>query len=249
MGINMKRFSFFAVAAVMLSATPSFAQSVPAGGSTVWDPFESFNKAVYSFNRAFSSEAAAPLIQAYHDNVPLGVRTSIDNFFANLREPLTALSSALQGDMSNTGVSAGRFAINTTAGIGGLFDVATELGWRSKPQDLGMAMCSYGVPAGPYIVLPFIGASTLRETVGVLATYSLVYSASHDWGPGVIVADRAASVANDRPLPHAMAPGAPKTYEEQRDAYLAFRTDLCNGSIAEQDLKASPLGSVMQVSQ
>ena len=234
------------VLGAMLSAHSAVAQTEVA---PVWDPFESFNKAVYSFNEAFSSAASGPLVEAYRYTVPAGVRTSVDNFFTNLREPLTALSSALQGDMSNAGVSLGRFAINSTAGIGGLFEVATDLDWRSRPQDLGVTMCSYGIPAGPYVVLPFIGAATIRETAGILATYSLVYNMSHDWGSGAIVLDRAASIANDRPLPDAVAPLAPRTYEEQRDAYVAFRTQLCNGSVAKQDLKASPLGSIMPVSQ
>ena len=237
-------------ATTVLGATLTFAQgAVAQTADTVWDPFESFNKAVYSFNEAFSSAASAPLVEAYRDNVPAGVRASVDNFFTNLREPLTALSSALQGDMSNAGVSIGRFAINSTAGIGGLFEVATALDWRSKPQDLGVTMCSYGVPAGPYIVLPFIGATTARESAGILATYSLVYNVSHDWAPGAIVLDRSASIANDRPLGDAVGLSAPKTYEEERDAYLAFRTMLCNGTVPQQDLKASPLGSLMRVSQ
>ena len=237
-----------AVAATVLGGTLMFAQGAAAQAADegVWDPFESFNKAVYSFNEAFSSAASAPLVEAYRDNVPAGVRASVDNFFTNLREPLTALSSALQGDMSNAGVSLGRFAINTTAGIGGLFEVANELDWRSKPQDLGVAMCSYGVPAGPYIVLPFIGAATARETVGILATYSLAYNISHDWAPGMIVFDRAASLANDRPAPDETAP---LTYEKQRDAYLAFRNTLCNDTLDGQKLKASPLGSVMPLTQ
>jgi len=247
----MTKTGALAVAATVLGATLAFAPNAAAQtpGTAVWDPFESFNKAVYSFNEAFSSAASTPLAQAYRDNVPVGVRTSVDNFFTNLREPLTALSSALQGDMSNAGLSLGRFAINSTAGIGGLFEVATALDWRSKPQDLGVTMCSYGVPAGPYIVLPFIGATTARESAGILATYSLVYNVSHDWAPGAIVLDRSASIANDRPLGDAVGLSAPKTYEEERDAYLAFRTKLCDGTVAQQDLKASPLGSLMRVSQ
>lgn len=245
----MRNTGAIAVATTVLSAV-LFAQSAVARAEVapVWDPFESFNRAIYSFNGAFSSVASAPLIEAYRENVPVGVRTSVDNFFTNLREPLTALSSVLQGDMSNAGMSLGRFAINSTAGIGGLFEVASELDWRSEPRDLGMALCSYGIPAGPYIVLPFIGAASARETAGIVATYSLAYNMSHDLAPGAIVLDRAASLANDHPLPDARDQIAPRTYEEERDAYLAFRTMLCNGTIQE-DLKASPLGSIMQTGQ
>jgi len=251
--------------------------AVPASAQvttpSVWDPLEQLNRATYAFNTAFVAVVAAPVISAYRSTVPETVQTGVDNIFTNLREPLTALSSGMQGDFGNFGVSLGRFAINTTAGIGGVFDVATRMGWTSRPEDFGTAMCSYGVPPGPFVVLPFVGPSNTREAVGTLATYGLTYGIADDYGLGYVVADRAAAAANDMPLPAAEtsivvtpapttppaadAPATPNlptvtttgvpSYEEVRAQYAAFREQLCTDAIPAAELKASPLGGVIRL--
>lgn len=253
--------------------------AVPASAQvttpSVWDPLEQLNRATYAFNTAFVAVVAAPVIGAYRATVPESVQTGVDNVFTNLREPLTALSSGLQGDFSNLGVSIGRFAINSTAGIGGVFDVATRMGWVSRPEDLGTTMCSYGVPPGPFVVLPFVGPSTTREAVGTLAVYGMTYGIADDYGLGYVVADRAVAAANDLPLPAAEttivvtpapkpatppAAGAPATpnlptvtttgvpsYEDVRAQYLSFRQQLCTDSIPAAELKPSPLGGIVRL--
>lgn len=237
----MKKLGATLLMAMIAGSSPSMAQSVTGSDLAAWDPLENLNRAVYSFNEAFSSTAAGPLAETYREYVPQGMRSSIDNFFVNLREPLTALSSALQGDLENAGNSLGRFAINSTAGIAGLFDVATEMDWRAKPQDLGVAMCSYGVPSGPYLVLPFLGASTVRDTAGIFATYTLAYNVSHDMFPSYIVLDGAAARAEEP------APIVAGSYEMQRASYLAFREGLCSDALPAATLKASPLGKVKPI--
>ncbi|PZQ83713.1 MAG: hypothetical protein DI549_07605 [Ancylobacter novellus] len=251
-------------------AAPASAQVT---APSVWDPLEQLNRATYAFNTAFVAVVAAPVIGAYRATVPESVQTGVDNVFTNLREPLTALSSGLQGDFSNLGVSIGRFAINSTAGIGGVFDVATRMGWVSRPEDLGTTMCSYGVPPGPFVVLPFVGPSTTREAVGTLAVYGLTYGIADDYGLGYVVADRAVAAASDLPLPAAQttivvtpapttppAAAAPETptlptvtttgvpsYEDVRTQYLAFRQQLCTDSVPAAELKPSPLGGIVRL--
>lgn len=247
--------------AVLLAAAPVSAQT--AATSAAWDPLEPLNRATYAFNVAFVAVVAEPVISAYRSGVPTAVQTGIDNVFTNLREPLTAISSGVQGDLNNLGLSVGRFAINTTAGIGGIFDVASRIGWVSRPEDLGAAFCSYGVPTGPYLVLPFVGPTTAREAAGTVATYGITYGVAHDYTLGYVVADRAVAAASDLPLTEVTitpseAPAAPGTdapaativapsYEDSRAGYLSFRQQLCTDAIPAAELKPSPLGGVIRV--
>lgn len=222
-------------------AAPARAASDPTTGT--WDPLEPINRSIYSFNAAFGAGAATKLADAYAAAVPEAVRVSIDNFFTNLREPLTAVSSLLAGDVANAGRSVGRFAINTTAGIGGLFDVATQMEVVSRPTDLGTTLCRYRVPAGPYLVLPFVGPTTARDAAGLAATYYGAFWVLEDWAPAYIVADRAAAYAGDRAAADDAAAAA--TYEGQRERYQAERAALCSDA-PPAGLKASPLGKVIE---
>ena len=239
---SLMGFACLAVAAVLLTASAARADNAAPG---VWDPLESLNRGVYSFNSAFGSSVATQVATAYDSAVPESVRTGVDNVFTNLREPLTAVASGLSGDMKNAGLSAGRFAINTTAGIAGVFDVATTMGWVSRPTDLGTTLCRYHMPAGPYLVLPFVGPSTVRDTVGVLAAYWAAFWAFEGWAPAYIVADRAVAYTTNRPA--AATDTAGDGYAEQRDRFQALRSGLCDGSLPADHLKASPLGRVIEV--
>jgi phospholipid-binding lipoprotein MlaA len=241
LGVNMKRaaigFWSLAVAAALLTALPASADEAKAG---VWDPLESVNRGVYSFNSAFDDSVAHQVATAYDSTVPESVRAGVDNVFTNLREPLTVVASGLSGDLKNAGLSAGRFAINTTAGIGGIYDVATGMGWVSRPADFGMTMCHYNVPAGPYLVLPFIGASTARDAVGVLAAYWAAFWTLEGWAPTYIVADRAAAYVAT-PAAGAAAAAPADGYAAQRDQFVALRAGACDGGAG---LKAGPFGEV-----
>jgi len=233
-------FWCLAVAAALPTALPAWADEAKPG---VWDPLEPVNRGVYSLNSAFDDSVAHPVASAYDSAVPESVRTGVDNVFTNLREPLTVVASGLSGDLKNAGLSAGRFAINTTAGIGGIFDVATRMGWVSQPADLGMTMCHYNVPAGPYLVLPFIGASTARDAVGVLAAYWAAFWTLEGSAPTYLVADRAAAYVST-PAAATAATAPVDGYAAQRDQFLAMRAGACDGSLAGNQLKAGPFGEV-----
>lgn len=222
-------------------AVAASAQSPAMAQSAAGDPFESINRAIYSFNAAFASTVSAPVADAYRTVLPTDVQTGVDNFFTNLREPVTIVGSALEGDYSNTGNAAMRFAINSTAGIGGLFDVATAMSWTARPIDLGTVLCRYDVGTGPYLVLPFIGPSNLRDTVGLGATYWATFGIFEDLAPSYIIVDRTVSGAADQ------APGPSPSYEDQRNTHLAFRKALCEGTLPTETLKASPLGETLAV--
>jgi phospholipid-binding lipoprotein MlaA len=228
------------IAAALMAALPANAQTAVQP----WDPIETVNRAVYNFNVAFATTVAGPIAEAYRATVPVSVQTGVDNVFTNLREPLTAISSGLQGDLHNAGMSAGRFAVNSTAGIGGIFDVATHMGLVSRAEDLGSTFCKYDVPAGPYLVLPFVGPTNAREAVGIGLTWYAVFGLIDDWAATYIVADRASALAANPP-PDTSASADP--YAERRARYLATRDTACSDATPAETVKASPLGQVQIV--
>lgn len=229
-----------ALAAALVAAPPAFAQSAE---TAAWDPLEELNRATFAFNGAVAT-ALAPVVVAYRETVPDTVQVGLDNFFTNLREPLTAVSSGLQGDFDNAGVSASRFAVNLVAGIGGVLDVATGMGLVSRPEDLGSALCSYGIEPGPYVVLPLLGPSTGREAAGLIAMYSVGYEFGGEEIVTYYVADGAAARLSDMSLPPETPPADP--YVAQRDDYLALREQICEDGLPGAELKASPLGAIIR---
>lgn len=235
------RFATIPGLAMVLALAAAAPVAAQVADGAAFDPLETFNRSMFTFNAAVSTVIVQPVADAYRSTVPEPIRTGIDNAFTNLREPLTIISSGLQGDFTNAGTSAGRFAVNTTVGIGGLFDVATAMGWVSRPEDLGSTLCSYGVPTGPYLVLPLVGPSTVREGAGLVATFALTFNIVGEEALGYIVADRVVAAVSDPPAGALAA----DPYVAQRDTYLAFRDAICKEAIPAAGLKASPLGGIV----
>jgi len=133
--------------------------------STGPDPFEGFNRKMAAFNTGFDTVILKPAAQAYSKVLPAPVKTSVNNAFANLADPWTAMNQLLQGRVKLAANDTGRFVVNSTVGIGGLFDVATPLGMPRHQEDIGQTLGVWGVPQGPYIVLPMLGPSSGRGLV------------------------------------------------------------------------------------
>ena len=132
------------------------------------DPFERVNRAVFSFNEAADEYVIKPVAEAYRFVLPEFVRTGVTNFFSNINDVLIAANNLLQGKPSNAASDIGRFLVNSTIGILGLFDVATDMGLDKNREDFGQTLGVWGVADGPYMVLPFLGASNVRDTVGLV---------------------------------------------------------------------------------
>ena len=130
------------------------------------DPWESLNRSTFAFNLAFDKYLLAPLAKGYRLILPNEVRTGIRNFLNNLSEPWTTINSVLQGDAGNAGNSVARFLLNSTVGLLGLFDVATSIGFEKQKEDFGQTMAVHGSGSGPYLVIPFLGPSTVRDAMG-----------------------------------------------------------------------------------
>lgn len=130
------------------------------------DPFERVNRAVFSFNETADQYVIKPIAEGYKFILPEFVRTGVTNFFSNINDVLIGANNLLQGKPVSAASDIGRFFINSTVGILGLFDVATDMGLDKNREDFGQTLGVWGFNDGPYIVLPFFGASNVRDTVG-----------------------------------------------------------------------------------
>ena len=130
------------------------------------DPLEKFNRGVWGVNRAADKVVIRPVTMVYRAVAPKPVRSGVSNFFSNVSEPWSFVNNLLQGKPKRAVRNLGRFVVNTTLGIGGLFDVASKEGIQAAPEDFGQTLAKWGVNGGPYLVLPLLGPSTLRDGVG-----------------------------------------------------------------------------------
>lgn len=132
----------------------------------VHDPYEKINRKIYSFNEFFDKIFLTPVTKLYRAAIPEWGRERIAHFLRNLATPLTLVNSTLQGDSDQAFISFWRFTLNSTFGIGGLFDFAGDWGLRDRVEDFGQTMGTYNVASGPYLVLPFYGPSSVRDGAG-----------------------------------------------------------------------------------
>jgi phospholipid-binding lipoprotein MlaA len=135
------------------------------------DPFEGFNRVMYSFNDKLDRYVLKPVAKGYRAVTPDVVRRGITNFFSNLHEPIIIVNDALQGKFRQAASDTGRFLSNSTVGLVGLFDVATSFGLPKHDEDFGQTLGVWGVGEGAYLVLPFFGPSSIRDGVGLVADY------------------------------------------------------------------------------
>lgn len=132
------------------------------------DPFEKFNRAMFDLNDKVDQAALKPAATAYKRVVPGFVQTGVNNFFGNLADAWTAVNQFLQGKPREGFSDVSRVALNSTFGLLGVLDIASEAGIPKHSEDFGQTLGTWGVPSGPYIMLPFLGASTLRDTSVVM---------------------------------------------------------------------------------
>ncbi len=134
------------------------------------DPFEPINRFTSGFNRIVRGAILDPLVDGYQAVTPDALQEALGNAASNLSEPVTAISSLIEGDTENAGNATKRFLVNTTVGLGGTQDKATEMGIEHRREDLGQAAAVHGAESGPYIVLPLLGPSNTRDALGTAVT-------------------------------------------------------------------------------
>lgn len=130
------------------------------------DPLEPINRGIYQFNEGVDNLILKPAAEIYRGVLPQFVRTGVSNFFANINDVIVALNNLLQGKFLNAASDVGRIVVNTTAGLLGVIDVATEIGLEKNNEDFGQTLGFWGIGDGPFLMLPFMGPSNLRDLVG-----------------------------------------------------------------------------------
>jgi len=160
----------FALAAI---AAATILSGCASTGSTPGDPFEGYNRAVYSFNEGVDKGFLGPVSKAYTVVTPEFARTGVSNFGRNLGEPVNAINGALQGKPYTFLDSGFRFLVNSTIGIGGLFDPATGMGLERHPEDFGQTLAVWGVPEGPFVMIPVLGPSTMRDSSAMVVSSAI----------------------------------------------------------------------------
>ena len=130
------------------------------------DPFEPMNRVLFDVNESIDDAIGRPLVHGYVRVTPAVVRAGISNFYWNAKYPVTIVNDALQGKFADTGVGLARFMLNSTLGLGGLLDPATGIGLARHDEDFGQTLGKWGVPEGPYLLLPGLGPYTLLEAMG-----------------------------------------------------------------------------------
>lgn len=150
----------FALLALLCLCNPATAQT---------DPLEPANRVVFAFNTALDRVLIKPAAQVYRAAAPQPVEEALSRFFSNLNEPWTAINQTLQGDFAGAGNDLARFAINSTLGVAGFFDIASDMNLPKNRSSVDQTLAVWGVPRGPYIVLPMLGPSSAR---GIVSQYA-----------------------------------------------------------------------------
>lgn len=160
----MRKITGIIFATIILTSSNSFASY--SGNKQISDPFEGLNRAVYQFNRGVDKVILKPVAIGYDKAVPDLGKQGIRNFLNNLGEPVTLINSALQGDKEQAFSSFWRFTINSTWGIGGIFQVVGDKQLPYRKEDFGQTLGVHGAGSGAYVMLPILGPSNVRDLVG-----------------------------------------------------------------------------------
>ena len=155
------------------AATTPTASTTADDADTEHDPAEPVNRAIFKVNVAADHAVMRPVAQAYSDHVPEGVQKGIHNVVQNLKQPAVAVNDALQGNVNQAWQSVQRLAVNSTVGVAGIFDVASQLGLPPHKADFGQTLAVWGVGEGPFVELPLLGPSNARDTVGTAVDMAL----------------------------------------------------------------------------
>jgi len=234
----MDQSPFFrrATALLVVLCTTALVGCATGPNAHVRDPLEPFNRGVSEFNEAVDGAVLKPVATAYRDVTPDVVRTGVSNFFGNLRDVWSTINAALQLKPGAAAENALRVGVNTAFGFGGLLDIASEMGIERTPLDFGQTLGRWGVPPGPYLVLPIFGPSTVRDAAGfgVESRGDLVSGVDHVSTRNALTALRAVETRANLLRATTMLEGAAlDKYSFTRDVYLQRRQSLIEDLIEE----------------
>ena len=193
------------------------------------DPFEPLNRGIYHFNDGVDTVLLKPAAEVYRGVLPQFVRTGVSNFYSNINDVIVALNNLLQGKFLNAASDVGRIAVNTTVGVLGVFDAATHVGLEKHDEDFGQTLGYWGIGPGPYLVIPLLGPSSVRDAIGRVVDFftdPVTYvNPTRDrnmlWG--VRFVNRRSELLETSKI---LETAALDPYEFLRDAYLQRRRNL-----------------------
>jgi phospholipid-binding lipoprotein MlaA len=212
------------MAALALGVACASAQAQSAN-----DPFEPVNRAIFGFNEALDRAVLTPMAKGYQAVVPELMRQGVTNFFGNFNDGWSAINQALQGKGEAATTMTMRVATNTLFGIGGVFDVATDLGMERQSEDFGQTLGRWGMPPGPYVMWPLFGPATARDTLGRpldLAWSTSLAITDDGVNAGLAVIQLTDARANLLSASRVLDGIALDKYSFIRDAYVARRRSL-----------------------
>lgn len=166
---GMQRLKRFFQTTILLSAlTLGACSSSDYIEGEIYDPLEPYNRAMFSFNEGVDYVLLNPVTEVYRFIVPDVFRVAIDNFLSHIKAPIYLANELLQGDLDGAGLVTKRFVLNSFTGFGGIVDTASWEGMDYTPEDFGQTLATWGVGSGPYLVLPILGPSNVRDGVGLI---------------------------------------------------------------------------------
>ena len=234
--MNTGQLSLLSLAATALLAITPIAALAEADNNNV-DPLEPVNRTIYAFNDTLDRYFFRPVAKGYNFVLPQPVRNGVGNFFDHWTYPVTIVNGFLQGKFRQGTEDTVRFVFNTTFGLLGFFDPATKVGLTKHTEDFGLTFARWGIPQGPYVVIPVLGPYTARSGIGILGNIQVnpvIQIDNSSARTKLIIAwfieSRAALIGPDEMVQDAYDP-----YMFVRDAYLQNRDYLLNGSPEDDD--------------
>ncbi|HET9572632.1 MAG TPA: VacJ family lipoprotein, partial [Methyloceanibacter sp.] len=175
---------------------PTDVAALPDDQGLTADPYEKMNRAMFERNQRINHNVIYPVAKAYHDTVPDQVRKSVSNFAGNLGEPMVFANDLLQLRLGAAATTAGRFAMNSTIGVGGLFDVASKEKLQPQTGDFGQTLYVWGMRKSDYLIVPVIGPTNVRDLIGTTVDFVATIPAGGLLQSGLVASQYAAQVTN-----------------------------------------------------
>ena len=231
------RILLIGVVALVLSGCATYSENSMTDQS---DPWQTVNRPVFAVNDAFDQALFKPLAKTYNAVTPKPIQIGVNNFFANLNEIDNAINNLFQGKPDKFATSVGRLAINSTLGLAGTIDVASYMGLTYAPEDFGQTIGAFGVDSGPYVILPLLGSSSIRDIPGrVVSMYLNPLAWLDDVSfrnvmVGVNAVDSRSNLLNKEDIASEISSDK---YTLYRDAYLEEREfQISDGNLDDSDL-------------
>jgi phospholipid-binding lipoprotein MlaA len=237
---------------ILIVTTPWLTSCATVSAPDERDPWESFNRSIYAFNDGFDRAIARPVAEVYRDYLPNFIQTGIANFFSNLDDILVVINDLLQLKFEQALQDLSRFVWNSTAGLFGLIDVAKHMDLPKNNEDFGQTLAVWGVGDGPYLVLPFLGPSNVRDTAGLVVDWEidpLLAIDDHETRWGLIALRAVDTRASLLEATRIMEKSGIEPYVFMRNAYFQLRENQIYDGNPPRERMQAPSGEDLKLEE